>query len=115
MQNARPSLRRRLSIRIDSIKVASDDKQWRKENASAHLKGQRFRFKRYTRYREDWDHDHCAACWAKFAEPGHIDEPDIQHEGYATTEEYKLGADYAWVCVQCFSDLKDDLGWVVAP
>jgi hypothetical protein len=45
---------------------------------------------------------------AKFAE---FEGPDIQHEGYATCEEYRHGADYAWVCLQCFDDLHGEMGW----
>jgi hypothetical protein len=67
--------------------------------------------KPYRRYRDDWDHDHCAACWAKFAE---WDEPDILHEGYATTAEYDLGEDYDWVCPSCFDELHVEMEWRLA-
>jgi hypothetical protein len=73
------------------------------------LQGVLFRRKRYTRFSESWDHDHCAACWATFAE---VDGLDIQHEGYATCEDYKHGADYDWVCLSCFADLRDAMGWI---
>jgi hypothetical protein len=64
--------------------------------------------KRYRQYSPDWDHDHCAACWAKVAE---WDEPGILHEGYATTAEYEQGEDYDWVCASCFDELQVDMGW----
>ena len=83
-------------------------KDWRIDIAATHLKGAKFKRKKWTRWSEAWDHDHCAACGAKFAE---FDAPDIQKEGYATTQEYKHGTDYDWVCLQCFDDLKDALGW----
>jgi len=86
-------------------------KQWRIENAN-HLQGVRLQLRRYRRWSESWDHDHCSACWAKFAE---FEEPGIQHEGYATCDEYKLGASYEWVCQTCFDDLKEDLGWETSP
>ena len=86
------------------------DKQWRIDNASA-LRGIRLRFQPYTRWSDTWDHDHCAACWAKFAE---VDGPDIQHQGYATCEEHPKGARYWWICSTCFADLKEDMGWTVA-
>jgi hypothetical protein len=81
--------------------------QWRIDNA-IHLKGLRLQFRRYTRWSENWDHDHCAACWTKFAE---FDGPDIHHEGFATCDDYKLGARYDWVCKACFADLKDVMRW----
>jgi hypothetical protein len=87
--------------------MAKPDKQWRIESARR-LKGLKLRFRRYTRWNESWDHDHCAACWTKFAE---FEGPDIQHEGYATEDDYPEGACYEWVCKTCFSDLKDDMQW----
>ena len=84
--------------------------QWRIDNAR-HLKGLRLRFSRYSRRSASWDHDHCAACWAKFAE---FDGPDIQHEGFRTCDDYKLGAGYDWVCQKCFIDLKAAMEWTVA-
>jgi hypothetical protein len=81
---------------------------WRLNNVKG-LQGLRFQRKRYTKWSDSWDHDHCAACWAKFAE---FDSPGIQNEGYATCDDYKHGADYDWVCVPCFSDLRDQMQWV---
>jgi len=87
------------------------DKDWRIANAE-HLKGQRLHFRRYRRWSDTWDHDHCAACWAKFTEDG---DADIQHEGYATGDDYRLGAAYDWVCRSCFEDLKEEMQWSAAP
>ena len=81
---------------------------WRINNCKG-LRGLKLRRKQYRKWNESWDHDHCAACWAKFAE---FEGPEIQHEGYATCEDYKHGADYDWVCVPCFNDLKGEMGWV---
>jgi hypothetical protein len=83
------------------------DKQWRIDNAR-HLEGLQLHFRRYARWSKSWDHDHCAACSAKFAES---DGPDILHEGYATGDDYPKGAGYEWVCQTCFQDLKTDLRW----
>ncbi len=83
---------------------------WRVDNVK-HLRGLALRRQRYTRRSESWDHDHCAACWAKFAE---FDGPGILHEGYATGEDYKHGAGYEWVCPNCFSELSEEMGWTEA-
>jgi hypothetical protein len=83
------------------------DKQWRADNAKR-LHGLRLELRPYEAWSQDWDHDHCAACWAKFAEVG---EPDSQTEGYATCSDYPKGAGYEWVCQQCFSDLRTELEW----
>ena len=87
--------------------MADPDKQWRIDNAVS-LKGLRLQFLRYTKPSEKWDHDHCAGCWAKFAE---FDGPDILHEGYATCDDYPKGARYEWVCKCCFDDLRDEMRW----
>src|ERR1700678_2397070 len=83
---------------------------WRIDNAR-HLAGLTLRLRRYSRWSESWDHDHCAACWAKFAE---FDAPGILHEGYATGVDYPKGAGYEWVCPTCFTDLAKALGWNAA-
>ena len=62
-------------------------------------------------YRPDWDHDHCAGCWAKFAEHSSDAEP-IEREGYATTADYGKGADYVWICVPCFLLFRSQMGWI---
>jgi len=86
------------------------DDDWRVHNAR-HLAGQTLHLRPYKRWSANWDHDHCAACFAKFAE---FNGPDIQRVGFATGDGYKKGAGYEWVCQACFSDLKDRLGWTAA-
>jgi hypothetical protein len=85
---------------------------WRWENlqGETQLRGAALRRMKYSEYRPGWDHDHCIACWTKLAE---FDDPaeHIEHEGYATTEDYIRGAEYDWVCVKCFADFKDKMGW----
>jgi hypothetical protein len=80
---------------------------WRIDNARR-LAGLTLHFQRYTRRSESWDHDHCAACWAKLAE---FDAPGVLHEGYATGADYAKGACYEWVCTACFTELAKALGW----
>ena len=89
---------------------SEDPNQWRIENARR-LQGLTLHFRRYTRWSESWDHDHCVACWAKFAE---FDGPEILHEGYATGPDYVHGENYAWVCPRCFYDLQRALEWRAA-
>jgi hypothetical protein len=86
--------------------MANSD-QWRLDNAS-HLAGLSLHLRPYARWSDSWDHDHCAACWAKFAE---FDGPEIIHEGYATGADYPKGAGYEWVCPTCFADLASALRW----
>jgi hypothetical protein len=81
---------------------------WRLQNVKG-FEGLRWRRKRYRPWSDTWDHDHCIGCWAKFAE---LDAPDALHEGYATCEDWKHGADYDWVCPSCFADLREAMGWI---
>jgi phage terminase large subunit-like protein len=55
---------------------------WRIDNAKL-TRGAVLCFKKYARPREDWDHDHCEGCWAKFTESDPI---EMHTEGYVTEE-----------------------------
>ena len=86
---------------------------WRLEHLRTQpfLRGACFQRTLYKTNHPDWDHDHCAGCWAKFAE--NASEPElIEQEGYATTSNYEKGAGYDWVCVTCFALFKDEMGWI---
>lgn len=40
----------------------------------------------------NWDHDHCAFCWATFMEAGDPNAPgDVLTEGYTTTADHERG------------------------
>ena len=100
--------------------VVPDQTDWRLTDQESYLRGVRFQRKPYRVYRESWEHDHCAFCWAKFVDPEHSDahrrlaeQEGSVTEGYATTSDYPRGADYVWVCADCFSDFCDDFEWVV--
>jgi hypothetical protein len=90
-------------------------RDWRLENLDdlPFLRGVAFVRKPYRAYREGWDHDHCAACGVKLAEPDMTGD-DIVHEGYATTSDFIRGADYEWVCVPCFSTFQKIMDWKVS-
>ena len=92
-----------------SQQVTDDD--WRLQGQERYLSNAMLFWRLWHQSRPNWDHDHCSACYAKFAE---FDGPEIQHEGYASCDDYRLGAGYEWVCRKCFDDLKDDLGWTAA-
>jgi len=85
---------------------------WRSKNLETvpYLRGQTFVRKAYTAPRPDWDHDHCAVCWVKLMEPK-VSSDDIIHEGYAVTAEYQRGADYVWICPDCFEAGKGQMNW----
>ncbi len=73
------------------------------ENYLAGAKLVRRPYRRYAA-NPNWDHDHCAFCWAKFMVE---DCPDVLHEGYATLD------DYHWICEGCFQDFREQFRWTV--
>jgi hypothetical protein len=110
-----------------------DEPDWRPETREEPwMYGARFRWVSYRAPSDDWDHDHCALCWAKFMDG---DGEDVLREGYlaqpfgptaeiAPEEErtsYKDGlrivaapTNDQWVCPGCFEDFKKRFGWTVA-
>ena len=77
-----------------------NERDWRLSFQSEHLRSETFVQKTWTQTRPDWDHDHCAFCWAKM---GPESMPDVLHQGFSTADEYD------WVCPKCFADFKDEL------
>ena len=87
------------------------DKQWRIETGR-HLIGAALRKRRWVGRGEEWDHEHCDCCWAKFAE---WEGPDIQHEGYVTVSDADSKTAGHWVCEQCLQDLQVEMDWRLLP
>lgn len=85
------------------IGLLLDMADWRTDNAKW-TRGAVVRFQKHTAPRQDWDHDHWEGCWAKFMESG---SPEELGEGYVTE-------DNRWICVECFRDLHEEMGWKMA-
>ena len=83
---------------------SSTSSDWRLGGQERFLQGVKLYWMQYTRCSEDWDHDHCSFCWAKFTVE---DYPDALHEGYSTSDKYH------WVCKKCFDDFKEQFRWEV--
>ena len=77
---------------------------WRISTAQR-IKGATLRFKKYTRWSDVWEHEHCVGCWAKFMETKV--SPEILTEGYVTKDDH-------WVCPECFGDLREIMEWKLA-
>ena len=75
---------------------------WRLQGQERYLKRAVLTNKRYRKYRDDWDHDHCQFCGKKFSE-----RPDDLNVGYATND------DYHWICEDCFRDFAQLFQWTV--
>lgn len=93
----------------------TDEPDWRAEQLleKDYLVGVRFQWRRHSAYREGWDHDHCVGCWATFsehegAEPG---EEPILREGFTTFADFENGAEYWWICPDCWTTFKDAMKW----
>ena len=81
-----------------------DDNDWRLGGQDQYLKGVTLLKRTYSRYREGWDHDHCAFCWAKFMDGSGL---GVEHAGYTTLDEKH------WVCRTCFADFRERFAWKV--
>lgn len=74
---------------------------WRLQGQERFLYGVKLERKRYTPYREGWDHDHCEFCSVKFSES----LAGCEREGWATEDNYY------WICCGCYEDFKKDFAW----
>jgi len=82
----------------------SGSADWRLGGQERYLTGVTLRWQEYHAPSANWDHDHCAFCWAKFMDSP---EPNVQRTGYATPDHKH------WICPQCFADFRDRFAWVV--
>jgi hypothetical protein len=84
----------------------ADSNDWRLGGQERFLKGVTLVRRPYRRSltNPNWDHDHCAFCWAKFMAE---DYPGSLHEGYSTEDEYH------WICPTCFADFQGAFEWRV--
>ncbi len=90
-------------IERQSHSVSRMANDWRLQGQEKYLHGITLFWKKYRRYSEAWDHDHCEFCGSKFAEQDAI--TGALHEGYATADNYR------WICTECFNDFKDRFAW----
>jgi hypothetical protein len=76
---------------------------WRLQGQEKYLRDAVLERKKYQRYREGWDHDHCEFCGAEFS----LETPGALQAGYATQDNYR------WICDACFQDFRNLFGWKV--
>jgi hypothetical protein len=79
--------------------VADDD--WRIQGQAKYIQGATFVWRSWSSDRPDWDHDHCDICWVHCWDCIFEDDPDTQHEGWATPDAAH------WVCGACFEDFRN--------
>jgi len=80
------------------------ESDWRLQNQERYLTGVTLVRRRWSQTRDNWDHDHCEFCWAKFAGDN---IPDALREGWTTPDEYH------WICDNCFNDFRARFSWTV--
>jgi hypothetical protein len=73
---------------------------WRVDLAQ-HTKGATLTLKKYVHTGEKWEHVHCEICSEEFSETA----PKALREGYTTPDNGY------WICPDCFSELKEQMGW----
>jgi hypothetical protein len=79
---------------------SNDRDDWRFMGQDEYLMGAKLIHQKYCIPKQDWDHDHCEFCSAKFSEL----EGDL-HEGYCTVDK-----NY-WICEKCFNDFCKMFEW----
>ena len=74
--------------------LVGKEEDWRLRGQEDYLQGATLLRKQYRAWSEDWEHDHCEFCWAKFMDPHFSPEherfiaenPDVLTEGYAVQD-----------------------------
>ena len=69
----------------------ADEEDWRLRGQEDYLQGATLIRKHYKAWSDDWEHDHCEFCWAKFMDPNFspehkrfiAEDPEVLTEGYA--------------------------------
>ena len=87
--------------------MASDD-DWRLQGQESYLANRTLRWSKWSSPRPDWDHDHCAFCWAEFG--SQVTEHCAYDSGWVTADD-----EYDWVCPVCFDDFRSRFNWSVEP
>jgi len=75
---------------------------WRLQGQENFLQNVHLVKKKYKKFRNDWDHDHCEFCGEKFSEH----KSDL-NKGYATNDNYH------WICSNCYNDFKAIFNWKI--
>jgi hypothetical protein len=75
---------------------------WRLTGQERFLAGVTFHWSEWRQSSPEWEHDHCAFCWAKFMETA---LPGVLGAGYTTAD-----TSY-WVCATCFKDFRARFAW----
>src|SRR5882672_12163284 len=88
--------------RFSRISSPMPESDWCLQNQARYLTGVTLVRRRWTQTRDNWDHDHCEFCMAKFMAS---EVPDVLHEGWTTPDEYW------WICDTCFNDFHERFGW----
>jgi len=81
-----------------------EENDWRLQNQAKYLSGVELRWEKYVKFSEEWEHEHCQFCWAKFMD---VDDPEVLREGYVDESGDR------WICEECFEDFRDLFGWRV--
>jgi hypothetical protein len=71
----------------------------------AYLRGAVWSWVTWSSPSEQWDHDHCVVCWARFGGAWLA-------EGYAAAGPAGQ-PEYHWLCSSCFRDRRDLFDWTV--
>lgn len=79
-----------------------EENDWRLQGQEEYLKGKKLYYKKYKKYSERWEHEHCEFCSEKISEY----KGDLNYAYCTKDEKY-------WICEECFNDFKELFKWKV--
>lgn len=87
----------------------AEQDDWRQRGRESYLQGATLCWKRYARWSDTWDHDHCAFCWVTFSDSE--DVPEALQEGYTMVDHEQFPDGYHWICSTCYEDFSGQFQW----
>jgi hypothetical protein len=88
--------------------ISEDPRLSEQEDYFEGLMGVTLHKRTYFLWQQDWDHDHCEFCSARFVVSGDkTASPEALTAGWTTDDEYQ------WICDGCFRDFHEHFGWTI--
>ncbi len=76
------------------------ENDWRLQGQETYLRDKTLYHKKYVKFSDEWEHEHCEFCGEKISEY----DGDL-NEGYCTEDEKY------WICKECYNDFKETFNW----
>jgi hypothetical protein len=106
---------------MPTLARVADAADSRRAGQEAYLLGATLTLRRYQAPSGNWEHEHCAFCWATFLDENYSEassaslreDPALLGEGYTNEHSDRASAGEHWICPACFEDFREDFAWTV--